>query len=384
MQSTTPSTAARVQVTLRADVAARPQEVQKPTTPQQRGRSGSRSATAVASADAAAPPMQTTTASAASKSSTTTVPPRGSTNLNMPPGGGSTTARSGGYVIAAAAEGSRPASPVQQPGSAAARPQTVAAVAALVGGGSSSGITPTRGGAYLALPQSREHRATFLDAFLGGAWVRHYAFAMNDAALLYYCLQPGRFGALYPSQTGPGMATLVVDIHSRLALHVPLLLNESVMRTEAHPHVSTFYEEPAEVISLTEAQRLCGSVLRGIIAYIAEINRLRSEGLPPVYVSSAYVLAPEENSVNADTKFVYLRRVFPDPDNTFTLFRLSNFRSQVICPTMLIDIRWACDKRQAIGMRYYVHNDGRCEPFATDHTGVLARLEHVLSTTYHR
>lgn len=269
---------------------------------------------------------------------------------------------------------SKPASPIAPPKALASlAPQsTVGAIGASLASG------------YLALPQSDSARSRFLDEFLGGAWVRQYAFATNDVALLYYCLQPGRFGAFFQNENG-SMATLVIDVHSKLVLHVPTLRNDAhVTQGDTNPHVQTAYQEDVKLTTIAEAQRTMGPVVNGIVIYVNEMNRLRSEGLPPAYVPAAYIHRPEMGSVPRDTKFVYLRKVFPDPDNTFTLFRLSSMRSQVICPTTTMDIRWQSDRSNHIGLRYYVYTNGEATPFSTDHTGLLARLDHVLNTTYRR
>ncbi len=73
------------------------------------------------------------------------------------------------------------------------------------------------GNALLALPRNNDARAEFLENFLGGAWIRHYAFANNDVAALYYCLQPGRFGAMYMDPQRRVMSTVVLDIAALLA-----------------------------------------------------------------------------------------------------------------------------------------------------------------------
>lgn len=130
----------------------------------------------------------------------------------------------------------------------------------------------------------------------------------------------------------------MLDIYSRLVLYVPCINNDSTYRTQPHPHVQTFYEEEARILTLAEAQRYLGGVLKCITSFVDETARLRSEGLTPTAVHAAYIHHRNTNSVPRDTRFVYVRKVFPDPAGSFTLFRLSNLRSQVICSAM-IDIR---------------------------------------------
>ena len=238
-------------------------------------------------------------------------------------------------------------------------------------------------GAYLAIPQTPQARNQFYSDFLGGGWVRHYTFAANDVAVLYYSVQPGRFGAFYEVKSSGTMATLVVDIHSKMVLHVPQLRTDAnVRRDGCPPHIQTFYDDECRIVSMQEANRSLGTVCSGVMVYINELNRLRLEGKPPNYVPAAYVHRPELHSVTPETPFVYLRKVFPDPDSTFTMFRMSNLRSHIICPTTTFDIRWQSDKQHHIGMRYYVYTSGECVPFTKDHSGVLDRVETVLATTY--
>lgn len=237
------------------------------------------------------------------------------------------------------------------------------------------------GGAYLALPREEHNRQQFLDDFLSGGWVRFYSFSNEDTVVMYYCLQPGRYGAMFPTEAGVG--TAVVDIFSKLVLYVPCMNNESTNRSQPHPHVQTFYEEEARILSITEAQRYLGGVLKCIMSFVDEIARLRAEGLTPAAVHSAYIHHRNMSNVPRDTKFVYIRKVFPDPAGTFTLFRLSNLRSQVVCNAM-VDIRWQSDRRHNVGQKYYVQADGTAEPFVVDHTGILSQVETVLNNSYRR
>lgn len=250
------------------------------------------------------------------------------------------------------------------------------------------GVTPCRvaakqlsnsSGAFLALPQSAEHRQQFMDDFLRGGWVRFYSFTEENTVVMYYCLQPGRYGAMFPTEAG--MGTAVIDIFSKLVLYVPCMNNESTNRNQPHPHVQTFYDEEVRILSISEGQRYLGGVLRCITAFIDEITRLRTEGLTPAAAHAAYIHHENMESVPRDTKFVYVRKVFPDPCGTFTLFRLSNLRSQVVCNAMM-DIRWQSDRRHHVGQKYYVHADGTTEPFVVDNTGLLSQVEGVLSNSY--
>ncbi|CCW69956.1 unnamed protein product [Phytomonas sp. Hart1] len=235
--------------------------------------------------------------------------------------------------------------------------------------------------AYVALPQKEKIRQQFVEEFLRGGWVRFYSFTQEDSVVMYYSLQPGRYGAMFPTEAGVG--TAVLDIFSKLVLYVPCMNNESTNRNQPHPHVQTFYDEEVRILSLPEAQRYLGNVLRCITGFIDEITRLRAEGLTPAAVHSAYIHQRNVESVPRDTKFVYVRKVFPDPCGTFTLFRLSNLRSQVVCNAML-DIRWQSDRRHHVGQKYYVHADGTTEPFVVDNTGVLSQVEEVLNNNYRR
>lgn len=235
--------------------------------------------------------------------------------------------------------------------------------------------------AFLALPRESQNRQRFVDDFLSGGWVRFYSFTSEEAVVMYYCVQPGRYGAIFPTEVGIG--TAVVDLHSRLVLYVPCMNNESTNRSQPHPHVQTFYDEDVLLLSVSEAQRYIGSVLESIMAFVNEIARLRAEGLTPAAVHAAYIHQRDKTSVPTDTKFVYVRKVFPDPSGSFALFRLSNLRSQVVCNT-LMDIRWQSDRRNNVGQKYYVFADGTAEPFLVDHTGILSQVETVLSNNYRR
>ncbi|EPY35626.1 protein kinase [Strigomonas culicis] len=255
--------------------------------------------------------------------------------------------------------------------------------------GSGRSVTPARaqhplthsGGAFLALPRDEHHRQQFLDDFLSGGWVRFYSFTNEDTVVMYYCLQPGRYGAMFPTEAGVG--TAVLDVYSKLVLYVPCMNNESTSRNQPHPHVQTFYDEEARILTIAEAQRYLGGVLKCITAFVGEISRLKAEGLTPAAVHAAHIHQRNTNSVPRDTKFVYIRKVFPDPAGSFTLFRLSNLRSQVVCSAM-VDIRWQSDRRHNVGQKYYVHADGSAEPFVVDQTGILTQVETVLSNSFRR
>ncbi|PWU92037.1 putative kinetoplastid kinetochore protein 2 [Trypanosoma cruzi] len=235
--------------------------------------------------------------------------------------------------------------------------------------------------AFLALPREEQNRQRFVDDFLSGGWVRFYSFTNEETVVMYYCAQPGRYGAMFPTEAGVG--TAVVDVHSRLVLYVPCMNNESTNRSQPHPHVQTFYDEDVRLLSVSEAQRHLGGVLESIMGFVNEVARLRAEGLTPAAVHAAYIHQRDKSSVPKDTKFVYVRKVFPDPSGSFTLFRLSNLRSQVVCNT-LMDIRWQSDRRHNVGQKYYVLADGTAEPFVVDHTGILTQVETVLSNNFRR
>lgn len=236
-------------------------------------------------------------------------------------------------------------------------------------------------GAFLALPREEHNRQQFLDDFLSGGWVRFYSFTNEDTVVMYYSLQPGRYGAMFPTEAGVG--TAVLDVYSKLVLYVPCMSNESTNRSQPHPHVQTFYDEEARILSLAEAQRYLGGVLRCITGFVDEFSRLRAEGLTPAAVHAAYVHHRNMTHVPRDTKFVYIRKVFPDPAGTFTLFRLSNLRSQVVC-NALVDIRWQSDRRHNVGQKYYINADGSAEPFVVDQTGILSQVETVLNNNFRR
>lgn len=240
------------------------------------------------------------------------------------------------------------------------------------------------GGAFLALPQREEQREHFVRDFLSGGWVRFFSFANHDHVVLFYSLQPGRYGCLFVNPDGSGVGTAVMDVSSQMVLYVPLLNDDCQSRRQPHPHVQTFYEEEVFILSIAEAQRYMGStVLDSMLAFIDETTRLKAEGLTPAAMHAAYSHLSDMASVPRDTKFVYLRKVYPDPSGSITLFRLSNLRSQVISKA-LVDIRWQSDRRHHVGQKYYVYPDGRTEPFSVDHTGVLTQLEMVLSNLYRR
>ncbi|CAJ1037078.1 Protein kinase domain/Protein tyrosine kinase/Kinase-like, putative [Leishmania lindenbergi] len=236
-------------------------------------------------------------------------------------------------------------------------------------------------GAFLALPREEHSRRQFLDDFLSGGWVRFYSFTNEDTVVMYYSLQPGRYGAMFPTEAGVG--TAVLDVYAKLVLYVPCMNNESTNRSQPHPHVQTFYDEEARILSLTEAQRYLGGVLRCITGFVDEFSRLKSEGLTPAAVHAAYIHHRSMSHVPRDTKFVYIRKVFPDPSGSFTLFRLSNLRSQVVCNAM-VDIRWQSDRRHNVGQKYYINADGTAEPFLVDQTGILSQLETVLNNNFRR
>lgn len=252
------------------------------------------------------------------------------------------------------------------------------------GGVARNGGGGTGSGAFLALPQREEHRQHFVQDFLSGGWIRFFSFANHEHVVLFYSLQPGRYGCLFANPDGSGVGTAVMDVSSQMVLYVPLLNDDCQSRRQPHPHVQTFYEEEVFILTVAEAQRYIGqAVLDSLLSFIDETTRLRAEGLTPAAMHAAYSHLSDMVSVPRETKFVYLRKVYPDPSGSITLFRLSNLRSQVISKA-LVDIRWQSDRRHYVGQKYYVYPDGRTEPFSTDNTGVLAQLEMVLSNLYRR
>nr|8A0J_A Chain A, Uncharacterized protein TCIL3000_11_11110 [Trypanosoma congolense IL3000]8A0J_B Chain B, Uncharacterized protein TCIL3000_11_11110 [Trypanosoma congolense IL3000] len=235
--------------------------------------------------------------------------------------------------------------------------------------------------AFLALPRGEEQRMRFVDEFLSGAWVRFYSFTTDDVVAMYYSLQPGRYGAFFATEQGVG--TAVVDVHSKLVLYVPCMDKDSMNRIQPHPHVLTYFEEDVQLLNISDAQKVLGSVLTGIMNFVQEIARQRGEGLPPPAVHAAYLHERDKTAVPSNTKFAYVRKVFPDPSGSFVLFRLSNLRSQVIC-NVLMDIRWQSDRQNNVGQRYYVLADGTAEPFTVDHTGILFEVDQVVRNNFRR
>eukprot|EP00672_Neobodo_designis_P011120 CAMPEP_0174857580 /NCGR_PEP_ID=MMETSP1114-20130205/39480_1 /TAXON_ID=312471 /ORGANISM="Neobodo designis, Strain CCAP 1951/1" /LENGTH=62 /DNA_ID=CAMNT_0016092443 /DNA_START=58 /DNA_END=242 /DNA_ORIENTATION=- len=52
-----------------------------------------------------------------------------------------------------------------------------------------------------------------------------------------------------------------------------------------------------------------------------------------------------EGPVSHHTKWAYIRRAYPHPDNRVIVFRLSNRRTQVLIPTdPNLEIRWMSDR----------------------------------------
>lgn len=272
---------------------------------------------------------------------------------------------------------------------------------------------------FLALPRRQDQREIFTGEFLARPWVRHYAFANNDVAFMYYCLQPGRYGAFYQGRH-PTIAnrtctsTLIIDVHSKLVLHVPVIggkdssSSSSMKRRQQNNNnnnnsnhsptlVDTDYDDEAAVLPLSEAQARAGSIIGGILDYINELAEMKADGQVPCYVSSAFIHNADSTGVPANTKFVYLRRVFADPGSSFSLFRLSNKASQIICPLQYdFDVRWEVPRNnnnsllqqqqqqmpKPVGLKYYVYRDGTTQPFTVDTTGLLAKVENVLTENY--
>lgn len=239
------------------------------------------------------------------------------------------------------------------------------------------------GGAYLALPQQANDRHNFVEQFLSGPWVRCYSFGFDSMSLVHYSLQPGRYGSTFANDQG-GIGTAVVDIHSGLVLYVQSTNLDASNRTQPHPHVQTFYDEPIKLMPITEATRLLPDVMNSISNYVNELTRLHREGLTSMAVSATFVHNHAMSSVPRDTKFAYIRKVFPDLRHSAVLFRLSNLRSQIVAPSMGIDIRWQSDRNNNVGTKYYVFQDGRAEPFVEDRTGILRHMQTTLENSYRR
>jgi hypothetical protein len=239
------------------------------------------------------------------------------------------------------------------------------------------------GGAYLALPQQTTHRAMFVDNFLSGPWVRYFVFGFDSVCIMHYSLQPGRFGGSFSITSGI-VATVVIDINSKNVLHVPVTNIDSQNRSEPHPNVQTFFSEEVQIMSLHEARVSLSAVVTSILNFANMVVQHEREGLTPNVVSAAFVHQPAATSVSSTTKFAYVRKIFPDPQRTTVVFRLSNLRSQVVSHIAGVDIRWQSDRHSNVGTKYYVYPDGRAEPFVDDRTGILQHVQMVLENSFRR
>lgn len=251
-------------------------------------------------------------------------------------------------------------------------------------GGSSPLPHVNASGAYLALPQQSSDRQQFLDQFLSGPWVRCYAFNFDAVCLVHYSLQPGRYGGTFVSPDNATIGTAVIDIHSKFVLYVPSTSVDTSSRTQPHPHVQTFYNEDIRLMSLNEARKAIPEVALSILNFANVITQHEMEGLTTPVVNASFVHQRTATSVPRDTKFAYIRKVFPDLQRTTIVFRLSNLRSHIISPISGIDIRWQSDRNHNIGTKYYVYPDGRAEPFVEDRTGILQHISTTLQNSYRR
>ncbi|SCU72798.1 kinetoplastid kinetochore protein 2 [Trypanosoma equiperdum] len=244
-------------------------------------------------------------------------------------------------------------------------------------------VGPGQGGtAYLALPRDKQNRDRFVDDFLSGAWVRVYSFIGSEVVVMYYSVQPGRYGALFPTEEGA--ATAVLDIHSKLVLYVPRMDKDTVTRTQCHPNVLSFFQDEIRILPATSAEKTLGGVLRGIMGFVSELTKCRGEGEKYAAAQSAYIHQREKGAVPAGTKFAYVRKAFPDPAGSFVLFRLSNLRSQVVFNNALLDIRWQSDKNHNVGQKYYVRPNGEAGPFTAEHSGILNHVNLVMRNVYRK
>ena len=251
-------------------------------------------------------------------------------------------------------------------------------------GGGGGGAGPRRLPAFLNLPQDPSNRQQFLDSFLVGPWVRTFSFARTDPShLLYYTMQPGRYGCFFAVEGGTG--TMVVDINSRMVLVVPLIMQKDTPPRHCdNPHVTTFFDDAVYMIPLQQAMAEYRPFVEGIVSYARKILEARARNTVAADTFyAAHIYAPSETSVPPQTKFTYIRRVFPDPSRTLTMFRLSNQRTQIVASAEL-EIRWQSDRANNVGMKYYVFADGRTAPMERDDYGVLARIDTVLHNAYRR
>lgn len=240
-------------------------------------------------------------------------------------------------------------------------------------------------GSYLALPREQGNRQTYLEQFLGGPWVRFFAFGGDGVSVINYSLQPGRYGCLFAAEGGM-MGTIVVDIHHKQVLVVRSMSSDQASRTQPHPHVQTFFEDDVQIMSLTDANRQVPVILNSVMSFVHECTRVAAEGLGEIACAnlSVFVKDRDVSAVAANTKFAYLRKAFPDRDGGLTLFRLSNLRSQVISITDTFEIRWQSDRNAHIGQKYYVYCDGTAVPFLQDDTGTLDHMQLVIANSFHK
>lgn len=201
--------------------------------------------------------------------------------------------------------------------------------------------------------------------------------------MLYYTMQPGRYGCFFAVEGGTG--TMVVDINSRMVLVVPLIMQKDTPPRHCdNPHVTTFFDDAVYMIPLQQAMAEYRPFVEGIVSYARKILEARARNTVAADTFyAAHIYAPSETSVPPQTKFTYIRRVFPDPSRTLTMFRLSNQRTQIVASAEL-EIRWQSDRANNVGMKYYVFADGRTAPMERDDYGVLARIDTVLHNAYRR
>lgn len=253
---------------------------------------------------------------------------------------------------------------------------------------SSSSLVSSRAPrAFLNFSKNPEQRQHFAESFLAGPWVRYFTFdgqrysgmaAENTESplILFYSMQPGRYGVAFAGEDGLG--TMVIDIHTSLVLLVPSITDSQYPRHADNPHVTSYYDDDIHLISLHQASAQYGFFVDAILRFARTISESTTPdgGLPPV-VYSAFLYGASETRVPPQTKFTYIRRIFADPDGALTLFNLSNMRTQIVT-SHDFDIRWQSDRANNVGLTHYVYTDGRMDPFVNDDYGILSRLELVI------
>ena len=235
----------------------------------------------------------------------------------------------------------------------------------------------------MALPSDPNDRERFTQQFLAGSWVRSYAF--TDTAgqhRMYYCLQPGRVGVFYAHNRG-SMSTVVVDLNSKMVMFVSEISNaDTTVLEHSHPHVATSFPDTISFLELESAKLQLGSVIAGIQNYMEEVNECRRKNRQPPNILAPFVNA-DVGAVASHTKFAYIRRAYPHPDNRVIVFRLSNRRTQVLIPeNSSFEIRWMSDRAGTVGVKYYVESNGKAEPFKVDRTGTIDIVEDMLTNIY--